>query len=82
MYLKRNTIATWGIQTAELYVKPFSEAFLAELPLQAVIHADKTVLHVNKEPGREVTTESRIWAYASPPSGQQGRSRDKKHLCR
>ena len=63
--LKRNTMANWIIQTAELYLKPFSDAFLSELLKQAVIHADETVLQVNKEPGREATAESRIWAYAS-----------------
>ena len=63
--LKRNTMANWVIQTAELYLKPFSDAFLRELLKQAVIHADETVVQVNKEPGREATAESRIWAYAS-----------------
>ena len=63
--LKRNTMANWVIQTAETYLKPFSDAFLRELLKQAVIHADETVVQVNKEPGREATAESRIWAYAS-----------------
>lgn len=63
--LKRNTMANWVVQTAEAYLKPFSDAFLTELLRQAVIHADETVLQVNKEPGREATAESRIWAYAS-----------------
>ena len=63
--LKRNTMANWVIQTAELYLKPFSDAFLRGLLEQAVIHADETVVQVNKEPGREATAESRIWAYAS-----------------
>ena len=63
--LKRNTMANWVIQTAEIYLKPFSDAFLRELHEQAVIHADETVLQVNKEPGRDATDESRIWAYAS-----------------
>ena len=63
--LKRNTMAHWIVLTAETYLKPFSDAFLAELLRQAVIHADETVLQVNKEPGREATAESRIWAYAS-----------------
>ena len=63
--LKRNTMANWVIQTAETYLKPFSDAFLSELLRQAVIHADETVLQVNKEPGREAAAESRIWAYAS-----------------
>ena len=63
--LKRNTMAHWVVLTAETYLKPFSDAFLRELLRQAVIHADETVLQVNKEPGREATAESRIWAYAS-----------------
>ena len=58
-------MANWVIQTAEIYLKPFSDAFLRELHEQAVIHADETVLQVNKEPGRDATDESRIWAYAS-----------------
>ena len=53
------------IQTAETYLKPFSDAFLRELIKQAVFHADETVVQVKKEPGRETTTESRIRAYAS-----------------
>ena len=63
--LKRNTMANWVVQTAETYLKPFSETFREELLRQAVIHADETVLQVNKEPGREASAESRIWAYAS-----------------
>ena len=63
--LKRNTMANWVIQTAETYLKPFSDAFLDELLRQAAIHADETVVQVNKEPGRDATAESRIWAYAS-----------------
>ena len=46
-------MANWVIQTAETYLKPFSDAFLRELLKQAVIHADETVVQVNKEPGRE-----------------------------
>ena len=63
--LKRNTMANWVIQTTEFYLKPFSDAFLRELLGQAVVHADETVVQVNKEPGREAAAESRIWAYAS-----------------
>jgi len=63
--LKRNTMANWVIQTAELYLRPFSDAFLRELLKQTAIHADETVVQVNKEPGRDATAGSRIWAYAS-----------------
>ncbi|MGI6237831.1 MAG: IS66 family transposase [Candidatus Excrementavichristensenella sp.] len=63
--LKRSTMANWVIQTAETYLKPFNEAYRQELLRQPVIHADETVLQVNKEPGRDATAGSRIWAYAS-----------------
>ena len=63
--LKRNTMANWVIQTAVLYLRPFSDAFLRELLKQTAIHADETVVQVNKEPGRDATAGSRIWAYAS-----------------
>ncbi len=63
--LKRGTMGNWVIQTSETYLKPFSDAFMRELLRQAVIHADETVLQVNREPGRAATDESRIWAYAS-----------------
>ena len=55
----------WVVMTAETYLKPFSDAYLGELIQRAVIHADETVLQVNKEPGRAATAESRIWVYAS-----------------
>ncbi len=61
--LKRSTMANWVIQTAEAYLKPFNEAFQQELLRQPVIHADETVLQVNKEPGRDAMAESRMIRY-------------------
>ena len=63
--LRRGTLANWVIQTSEIYLKPFSDAFLTELLSQPVIHADETAWQVNKEPGRAAAAESRVWAYAS-----------------
>lgn len=63
--LKRNTMSNWVIQTAQTYLEIFREQFLQELLAQKVIHADETVLQVNKEPGKAAAAESRIWAYAS-----------------
>ena len=51
--LKCNTMANRVVQTAETYLKPFNEAFQQKLLRQQVIHADETVLQVNKEPCRE-----------------------------
>ena len=78
--LKRNTMANWVIQTAEIYLKPFSDAFLRELLKQAVIHADETVVQVNKEPGREATAESRIWAYRRIITGRNSLSQRQRRL--
>ena len=47
--LKRGTMGNWMIQTSEIYLKPFSDAFQKELKSQAVIHADETVLQVNRD---------------------------------
>ena len=46
--LKRGTMGNWVIQISEIYLVPFSDAFLLELLKQAVIHADETVLQVNR----------------------------------
>ena len=43
-------------------MKPFSDEFLAELLWKAAIHADETVVQVNREPGQNVMAESCIWA--------------------
>ena len=65
--LKRGTLANWVITAADVYLKPIwdkMKEYLLKLP---VIHADETVLQVNKEPGRTPQQESRIWAYSSSP---------------
>ena len=63
--LKRGTLANWVITLAEMYLKIIwkkMKEYLLKLP---VIHADETVLQVNKEPGRTPQQESRVWAYCS-----------------
>ena len=53
--LKCNTMANWVIQTAGIYLMPFSDALLTKLLRHTVIHADETVVQVNKKPGRAAT---------------------------
>ena len=63
--LKRGTMSNWVITVAQMYLKIIwkkMKEYLLKLP---VIHADETVLQVNKEPGRTPQQESRIWAYSS-----------------
>ena len=65
--LKRGTLANWVITTADVYLKPIWDKLKEYLLKLPVIHADETVLQVNKEPGRTPQQESRIWAYSSSP---------------
>ena len=63
--LKRGTLANWVITLADMYLKVIWKKMKKNLLMLPVIHADETVLQVNKEPGRTPQQESRIWAYSS-----------------
>lgn len=63
--LNRGTLANWVITLADMYLKIIWEKMKEYLLKFPVIHADETVLQVNKEPGRTPQQESRIWAYSS-----------------
>ena len=63
--LNRGTLANWVITTADMYLKIIWKKMKEYLLMLPVIHADETVLQVNKEPGRTPQQESRIWAYSS-----------------
>ncbi|MBR3429452.1 MAG: IS66 family transposase [Clostridia bacterium] len=63
--LNRGTLANWVITLAEMYLKIIWKKMKEYLLMFPVIHADETVLQVNKEPGRTPQQESRIWAYSS-----------------
>ncbi len=63
--LNRGTLANWVITLADMYLKIIWKKMKEYLLMLPVIHADETVLQVNKEPGRTPQQESRIWAYSS-----------------
>ena len=63
--LNRGTLANWVITLSEMYLKIIWKKMKEYLLMLPVIHADETVLQVNKEPGRTPQQESRIWAYSS-----------------
>ncbi len=69
--LNRGTLANWVISTADIYLQGFWEKMKEHLLRLPVIHADETVLQVNKEPGRAPQQESRIWAYSSSKRAKQ-----------
>ena len=63
--LSRGTLANWVIISTDVYLKNLWYRLKDHLLMHSVIHADETVLQVNKEPGRTPQQESRIWAYSS-----------------
>ena len=63
--LNRGVLANWVITTADMYLKIIWKKMKEYLLMLPVIHADETVLQVNKEPGRTPQQESRIWAFSS-----------------
>ena len=63
--LKRGTMANWMVQLSQRYFTRFRDRLQEELVKQAVVHADETVLQVLKEEGKDPTSESRMWVYAS-----------------
>ena len=63
--LNRGTLANWVITTSDMYLKNIWKKMKEHLLKLPVIHADETMLQVNKEPGRTPQQESRIWAYSS-----------------
>ena len=63
--LSRATMSNWVIQCAQTWLKPLYKHMKQHLLEQSVIHADETVVQVLKEDGQPVTSESRMWVYAS-----------------
>ena len=63
--LSRATMANWGIQCTQTWLKPLYKHMKQQLLAQSVIHADETVVQVLKEDEKPATPESRMWLYAS-----------------
>ncbi len=63
--LSRATLANWVIQCSQSWLKPLYKHMRQQLLEERVIHADETVVQVLKEEGKTVTSESRMWMYAS-----------------
>jgi len=63
--LKHGTMANWMIQLSQRYFARFWKRMREELVKQAVIHADVTVFQMLKEKGKDPTSVSRMWVYAS-----------------
>lgn len=58
-------MANGMIQLSQGYFARFWKRMREEIVKQAVIHTDMTVFQMLKEKGKEPTSESRMWVYAS-----------------
>lgn len=63
--LSRATMSNWVIRCTQTWLKPLYRHMRRALLEESVIHADETVVQVLKEDGKEATSDSRMWVYAS-----------------
>jgi transposase len=66
--LSRATLANWIIRPSHDWLEPLHNAMKQYLIVEPVIHADETVIQVLKEEGKNPSSESRMWVYASGKS--------------
>ena len=63
--LSRATLANWIIRPSHDWLEPIYGRIKKRLLREPVIHADETVIQVLKEEGKDPSSESRMWVYAS-----------------
>lgn len=63
--LSRATLANWIIRPSHDWLEPLYRVMKQHLIAEPVIHADETVVQVLKEEGKNPSSESRMWVYAS-----------------
>lgn len=66
--IPRHTLARWHIKASEK-IEPLIERFEAAMQASPVILIDETRLQVNKEPGKDASSQSYMWVRrgVSPP---------------
>ena len=66
LVLPRNMMANWSIKINEYYLEVLWKLMHKELKYKCgVLHSDETTLQVNKEPGRNATSNSYMWVLRS-----------------
>lgn len=63
VFLSRQTISNWLIESTELWLQPIFDELKRKLLLNKVLHADETTLQVLKEPGKKPQSDSYLWVY-------------------
>ena len=66
LVLPRNMMANWSIKINEYYLEALWKLMQKELKSKCeVLHSDETTIQVNKEPGRNATSNSYMWLLCS-----------------
>ena len=66
LVLPRNMMANWSIKINEYYLEPLWQIMLKELKEKSkILHVDETGIQVNKEPGRNPSSNSYMWVLRS-----------------
>ena len=75
--LPRNTLANWVIRCSQA-IEPLIQLMETAIQQVPVILMDETTLQVNKEDGREASSQSQMWIRRglSPPDADHPRGRD------
>jgi len=63
--IPRATLANWIIRSCHDWLEPLYNIMKKLLIAERVVHADETVIQVLKEEGKQASSESRMWIYAS-----------------
>ena len=66
LVLPRNMMANWSIKINEYYLEKLTEQMQKELKEKCkILHVDETGIQVNKEPGRNPSSNSYMWVLRS-----------------
>src|SRR5690606_17034422 len=63
--ITRGTLGHWVVGSSERHLYRIYDALKERLRSEPLIHADETTVQVLKEPGKEATSTSYMWAYRS-----------------
>ena len=63
--ISRQTMANWVMQAVDQYLYRIYEALKKRILQCDIINADETVVQVLREPGRDASSSSYMWVYAS-----------------
>lgn len=69
--ISRQTLANWVIYGANKWLKPLYDRMHQYLLEESFLHADETTLQVLQEDGKDASSKSYMWLYATGQFGRQ-----------